>query len=58
VLLYREYLPNSFTGTLYLRLSPLFAPNSGEGFPKVRIDASGVMKGMIEDRFHVVLICA
>jgi hypothetical protein len=34
------------------RLLLLLTSNSGEGFPKVSINASRIAKGMIEDRFH------
>jgi len=49
---YRQHLPGFFTLTLRERLLPLLASNSGEGFPKIRINAARVTKGMIEDRFH------
>jgi hypothetical protein len=50
---YREHLSWIFVLTVSLRLLALFTPNSGEGLPKVRINASRVTKRMIEDRFHL-----
>jgi hypothetical protein len=49
---YREYLPRIFAFALRLRLLSLLAPNSGEGFPKIGIDASRIAKGTVKDRFH------
>jgi hypothetical protein len=49
---YRKYLSRIFALNLSSRLLTLFAANSGEGFPKVGINASRVTKRMIEDRFH------
>jgi len=50
---YREHLPWIVVLTVSSRLLALFTPNSGEGLPKVRINASRVTKRMIEDRFHL-----
>ena len=49
---YREHLARVFAVNLRSRLLALLASNSGEGFPKVGINASRIAKGMIEDRFH------
>jgi hypothetical protein len=48
----REYLGRTFARNLSSRLLTLLPSNSGEGFPKVGINASRITKGLIEDRFH------
>src|SRR5258708_32041748 len=49
---YREHLPRIVALNLRSRLLALLTSNSGEGFPKVSINASRVTKRIIEDRFH------
>src|SRR5208283_250357 len=49
---YRQHLARVFAVTLRSRLLVLLASNSGEGFPKIGIDASRIAKRLIEDRFH------
>src|SRR5205814_6487167 len=50
---YREHLPWIVALNLRSRLLALLTSNSGEGFPKVSINASRVTKRIIEDRFHL-----
>ncbi len=49
---YREHLPRIVALNLRSRLLALLTSNSGEGLPKVGINASRITKRMIEDRFH------
>ncbi len=49
---YREHLPRIVALNLRSRLLALLTSNSGEGFPKVGINASRITKRMIENRFH------
>jgi hypothetical protein len=48
----REYLSLILGINLRSCLLALLPANSGESFPKIGIDAFGVTKGTIEDRFH------
>ena len=52
---YREHLRRTVARLVRSRLLALFAPNSGEGFPKIGVNALGITKGVIEDRFHLCL---
>jgi len=49
---YREDLRRIFALALRPGLLALLAADSGEGLPKVGINAFRVMKGLIEDGFH------
>lgn len=49
---YRQYFRRICDLGLPSRLVLLLASNSGEGLPKVGIDASRVTKGRVEDTLH------
>ena len=55
MLSYREHLRRIVTPNVRWRLLALFTPNSREGFPKIGVNALGITKGVIEDRFHLCL---
>jgi hypothetical protein len=55
MLFYREHLLRIVTPSVPWRLLALFTPNSREGFPKIGVNALGITKGVIKDRFHLYL---